>query len=173
MLVAHFVSPASLNMAGWTATNGSTARAHLFQVDSSAALPTITMAQARINGQQFPALYQINRQQYQNGGSAPLDYEVYAESCKVVSETGSQDGALPFIPYSCFTDRNGLAMIIINLTDSNQSTYDRTRDSTRANLELTLNFGSAIPAGGMGLVLSLLSSETVAVSSSGNVGTSW
>jgi hypothetical protein len=102
-----------------------------------------------------------------------LDFEVYSESCKAISEEGSSELAQPFVPYACYTDRNGLCILTINLTDNNQSVYDRTRSTDRANLELSLSFGSPVSSQGLGLVISLLSAETVAVSAAGNIGTSW
>ncbi len=170
MLVAHFVSVESLNLQGWTATSNGAARNHLFQTSLVSQLPTITQMQARINGEQYPALYQVSRTNGANGGSAILDYQIYEESCKQVSEAGSTDFVRPYLPYTAYTDTSGLQIYTINLTQNNQSVWDRTRQPERANMELSIQFASPIPTAGVGLVISLVSSEAVSISSTGNVG---
>jgi hypothetical protein len=71
--------------------------------------------------------------------------------------------ARPFLSYGAYTKQYGCQLFTISLLDNDQSTWH----AERVSFDLLINFASAVLAGDLAMVVSVLGAEEVKISRSG------
>ena len=174
----HFVAPDNLTLSSFDPGTGalwSDNSYHPFQISPTYAKPSISSMVVRFGANRYPAYYDISRENTGwagcTKGTAKLDFQMYKESCKAISQDGDQETTVgPFCGLTAF-EAGQFNIHWINVTSNQQSVQDRLRSAEKSNLSLDITFNAAL-ANEVGIVVCMWSNEVVEISKTGDVGTS-